>query len=95
MDVQACHLGIGDFEALWIGVGIQLAGDGEAGGCGGGGDQLDDGAARDERSATPVLRDVTKQPMLDLVPLGRSGRIMANRDGEPGLIGEFLEFHLP
>ena len=34
LDVQACHLCIGDFEAFWIGVGIQLAGDGEAGGCG-------------------------------------------------------------
>ena len=31
--------------------------------------QLDNHGVADERSATPVLRDVSKHPMLDLMPL--------------------------
>src|SRR5436190_21812538 len=36
-----------------------------------------------------------KQAMLDLVPLTRPRRKMTHRDGEPGAIGELLQFPLP
>ena len=94
-DIEGSHLGIGHFSALGIAVCVEFAGDGETGGGRGGGDQLDDGAAAGEWSATPVLGDVTEQAVLDLVPLGGPGWVMANGDGEPGLVGEFLEFQLP
>ena len=48
-DVQGRHLVVGDLDALLIGIGIKLAGDGEAGLGGGAGDQLDDGQVADQR----------------------------------------------
>ena len=48
-----------------------------------------------ERPAAPVLRDVAEQPVLDLVPLRRAGRIVVDTDDEPGLVGQLLQFDLP
>ena len=31
-DVQGCHLGVRDIDAVVVGIGIELTGDGEAGG---------------------------------------------------------------
>ena len=95
MDVQACHLGIAHLESLRIVVGIELAGDAQASGRGGSGDQLDDGEAGGERFAAPVLGDVTEEAVLDLVPFRGSGRVVAKGDDEPGLVGELLEFDFP
>jgi hypothetical protein len=54
-------------------------------------DQFDHGEAIDERATAPVLRDVTEQPVLDLVPLGCAGWIVADVDHEAGLLGELLQ----
>jgi hypothetical protein len=54
-DVDGVHLGIGDLDALGIAVGVDVAGDGEAGIGRGGADQLDDDLMADERLAAPVL----------------------------------------
>ena len=43
LNVEACHLGIGDFDTLGVGVGVELVFDAQAGLGGRGGDQLDDG----------------------------------------------------
>ena len=67
-DVDGVHLGIGDLDALGIAVGVDVAGDGEAGIGRGGADQLDDDLMADERLAAPVLGDVGEQAMLDPVP---------------------------
>ena len=48
-------------DALGIGVGVEFAGDGEAGRRGRGGDQLDYGQATGQRAAAPVLRDVAEE----------------------------------
>jgi len=73
-NVDGVHLGIGDLDALGIAVGVDVAGDGEAGVGRGGADQLDDDLMADERLAAPVLGDVGEQAMLDPVPFAGAGR---------------------
>jgi len=68
LEVDGVHLGIGDFDAGGIGIGVDLAAHLEAGIGRGGGDQLDDGLIADQRPASPVLRDEREEAMLDLVP---------------------------
>src|ERR1700745_1904871 len=84
-DVEALHLGGGDFDALLVGSRVEGARDLEAGFGRGRGDQLDHGDAIGEGSGAPVLGDVTEQAMLDFVPFRRARRIVANLDREPGL----------
>jgi len=72
-DVEALHLGLADFDAFLVGPGIERAFDFEAGlrcGCS---DQLDHSGAISEGSTSPVLRDVTEHPVLDLVPFDVPG----------------------
>ena len=64
---------------FWIGVGVDAAGDGEAGFGRGGGDQLDDDLMADQRLAAPVLGDEGEQAVLDAVPFAGAGRQMGRR----------------
>ena len=41
-----------------------------------------------ERLASPVLADLTEEAMLDGVPLGGAGGVVADGDGEPEAIAE-------
>ena len=43
LEIEGVHVGVGDFDALGIGVGVEFAADGQAGVSVGSGDQLDDG----------------------------------------------------
>src|SRR4051794_15395058 len=52
-------------------------------------------AAADERAASPSLGDVAEQAMLDRVPLRGTGRIVADRDRQAGLVGQFRHLTLP
>ena len=67
-------VGVGNLEALFVGVGVEAARNGEAGVGGGVGDQLDDDLVADQRFAAPVLGDEGKQTVLDFVPLASAGR---------------------
>src|SRR3954469_3013072 len=42
-----------------------------------------------------ILRDVTEEPVFDLVPLRGARRVVAYRDAQPGGVGQRLEFALP
>ncbi len=95
LDVDAGHFGIAYLEAFWVAVLVDFAGDDEAGVGRGGADQLDDDLMADERFATPVLRDVGEQTVLDAVPFTGARRQMGDCHGEAGLIGEALQFALP
>ena len=77
--VEGRHFLVGDFDAFWIGVGIEFAADRQAGlGCGVR-DQFDRDDNACERRSTPVLGDVAEHPVLDLVPLlGSAGRILSH-----------------
>src|SRR6202521_2586260 len=88
LDVERLHLGIADFDALFVGRGIKRALDFQAGfGCRRG-NQLDYGHAIDEWSPAPGLRDVAEQAALDLIPLRRAGRIMREVGHQAGLVAE-------
>src|ERR1700680_980326 len=73
LDVEGLHLGIADFDALFVGRGIERALDFYAGFGGGRSDQLEHRHAIDEWSPAP---DVAEQAVLDLVPLRRTRRIV-------------------
>src|SRR5271154_5366863 len=78
-DVEGRHFGVADSDALFIGIGVEFAADRQSRlGCGRR-DQLDDRRPAGERPATPILRDVAEQAVVDLVPLGCAGRVMAGR----------------
>ena len=91
-DVERGHFGVADFDAFGVGVFVEFAADGETGFRLRRRDQFDDRRSAGQGTPAPVLRDVTEQAMLDLVPFRRAGRIVANADGQPGLVGEFLQF---
>src|SRR3954449_2343143 len=45
VEVEGCHLLVGDLDALWVGGGVEFAADGQAGLGGGVADEFDDGDA--------------------------------------------------
>ena len=95
LDVERLHLGIGDFDALLVGRGIERTPDFQAGFGRRRSNQLDYGHAIDERSPAPSLRDVAEQAVLDLIPLRRARRIVMDVEHEPRLVGELLQLDLP
>ena len=58
-------------------------------------DQVDDRLVASQRAAAPVDRDEREQAVLDLVPLARAGREVADANGDSELVGEALELVLP
>jgi hypothetical protein len=48
-----------------------------------------------QRFATPVRRDMTEHAMFDLVPFAGTGRKVANRQTQTGVIGQSLQGHFP
>jgi hypothetical protein len=95
LDVERHHLGIADFDTLFVGDGVERAFDLQAGLGGRRGNQLDHGHAIDDGAPAPDLRDVAEQAMLDLIPLRGARRIMMDMEPEAGLVGELLQLDLP
>src|SRR5208337_272784 len=93
--VEGRHLLVGDFYTFRIGVGIEFAADRQTGFRRGVRDQCDGDEHAGERRSTPSLGYVVEHAMLDLVPLRRPRRIMADLESQGCLIGELLERHLP
>src|SRR5512144_3171251 len=58
-------------------------------------DEVHDHLVRAQRTTAPVHRDERKHAVLDLVPLARSRRKVADVDREVELVGEPLQFGLP
>src|SRR5215467_484276 len=94
-DAEAFHLGLADLDALTIMAGIERTCDLETSLGRRRADQFDHSQAVSERPAAPVLRDVTEQPVFDLVPLGCARWIVVDMDYEAALVGELLQFDLP
>src|SRR3990170_5780021 len=57
--------------------------------------QLHNGLERLQALACPRLADECEHPMLDLVPLAGPGRVVADRDVEPGRVSKGLNEVLP
>jgi len=58
-------------------------------------DELDNDLITRQWSSFPVDGDKGKESVLDLVPLGGAGKKMADRDGQIGLVGQFLQLDFP
>ena len=86
MDVESSHI-VGHADAREVGPCVQFASDRQAGFVRGGADQLDDGAVADQRLRPPILADVGKQAVLDLVPLARARRQVVDADFQAKLVG--------
>lgn len=63
--------------------GIERAGDRKSGAGTGFADETQDGGIINERLSRPVLADLGEEPMVDGIPLGGAGRIMAGGDEQP------------
>src|SRR4051812_48000693 len=94
-DAKTVHVRIGDFDASGVLARVELRLDREPGAGANTADELDDGLVIDERATAPVLRDVTEEPVLDLVPLGRAGWEVRDADGEARAVSEVLQLRLP
>src|SRR5215471_4466389 len=57
--------------------------------------QIDHHLAAHQGSAPPVLRNVAKHAVLDLVPLAGPRRKVTHRNPQPDIIGQLLQLHLP
>src|SRR5271154_1468102 len=95
LEVECGHLGVRDFEALFVGVCIDPAGDVEAGFGGCVGNQLDDDLMAEQRFTAPVLGNEGEQAVLDLVPFAGAWRQMANSNGDAEFVGQDLQLAFP
>jgi hypothetical protein len=94
-DVYDGHVCIRYANAAGVLAGVEFAAHGETGFGGSGRDQLDDHPIADEWLGAPVLADKGEAALLDFVPLAGAGRQVADRDVEPELVGQLLEFAFP
>jgi hypothetical protein len=95
IDVDRTHLRVGNPDGFGIAVLIEVALHIQPA-CGRRGpNELDDDFAADKRLATPVLCDECEQPVLYAVPFTGPRRVVSNRNGQAGFVGEALEFMLP
>ena len=87
---------IGDFDFGGVVFGAQAAVDSQPGFGFGFTNQALDGGVIGQRLAGPVLADFTEESVLNWIPLGGAGRVVANRDGQSKAIREFgLKCALP
>ena len=93
--VERCQLRIRDLLPLRVLSAIQFAADTKSLVCCGACDQTHDHSETRERLPPPVLADVREHPVLDLVPLARSGREVADRYRQSGVVRKFLELNFP
>src|ERR1022692_4393238 len=94
-DREVFHLPVADLDAGRVGGGVELGGDGQPGGCGGGADQVDDRLVAGQGPAAPVPGDLGEQAALDFAPLAGTGRQVADADLQAGLGGQRGQPGLP
>ena len=95
LDGQFREFLVGHFDPRRIVALVELRLDAQSLGGRGVADQVDHDLAADQRSTTPVLGDVAKHPMLDLVPLAGAGREVTDLDDHPQVVGQFLQLDAP
>src|ERR1017187_3773317 len=89
------HLVVRNLESHWVAAPVQSAGDLQALGRRRRSDEADDRFVVTKGLPAPVRGDEGERPVLDLVPLARPGREMADLDRESDVVGQTLELELP
>src|SRR6266851_7280347 len=92
---QRSHLRLGYHLSRRVAPFVQLGLDAQASRRPGVTDQLHDRLEGVERTASPVLGDVTEEAVLDLVPLAGAGREVRDMDTQTQVISQALQFRLP
>src|SRR2546422_5164571 len=87
-EMQSLHVLTTDLHTGWIGVLIQLGLDGETRGGRGMTNYIDDHLVTNQRPPPPILGNMTKHPMFDLLPLPGPRRKVPDVDRDTELIGE-------
>ncbi len=75
---ESTQLFFGDLDGGFVPVGVQGCLDDQAGLCGRAGDQLDNGLMAQQGASAPILGNEAEESMLDLVPLARTRREVAD-----------------
>ena len=94
-DAEFLHLLVRDGNAGFIFVVVQHCFDPQTAIGPGGSDEIDDRLIVPKRLSFPCEADKREQPMLYSIPLAGSRRVMTHCDGDPDLIGQFLQVYLP
>src|SRR5450755_3253767 len=95
LDREAIHLLISDLSGDRVAASVQLRSNLQSRLGRRAADQVDDHLTAHQWSASPVLRDVTEHPVLDLVPLACARRKVAHRDAQTDLVDQSLQLNLP
>ena len=95
LDLYRSQLVIGDLYSHRIGASIEFGMDRETRLCGGIADEIDDDRMARQRSSAPILRNVSKHSMLDLIPLASAGGQMTDRDPQLCLVRQLLQLRFP
>ena len=94
-ELDLVELLVGHFDSGLILVRVQHCLDFEPGTRLGTTDQIDDRLVIDQRLSSPIQTDKREQPVLDLVPLAGSRRVVTDRDRYLDLIRHPLQVELP
>ena len=92
---ESGQLLVGDLDGGFVGVFVDRSLDDETCFRRGCGHQVDNDLMAHQGTATPVVGDETEEAMLNLVPLARAWRKMADPQLEIRFVRQFLERHLP
>src|SRR5215207_9936448 len=95
MQCESLHLGRGDGDARRVATLVQFRSDAQPGGRTRATDQGDHRLEGAEGPPAPVLRDVTEQPVLDLVPFAGARRKVRHMNAQAEIGGEALQTVLP
>src|SRR5712692_628047 len=95
MQRQRTHLRLAHVLPRWVGPLVQLGLDAQASLRPRVTDQLHDRLEGAERTASPVLGDVTEEAVLDLVPLAGAGREVRDVNTQTQVISQALQLRLP
>src|SRR5579864_3204835 len=85
-DAKRVHLGLCHFDACFVLIGVKERLHPESALCRRGTYQIYDCLIVDQRLPFPGKTDEREESVLDLVPLARSWRVMANRDSYPEFV---------
>jgi len=94
-EIQSLHVLATDLTTGWIGVLSPLGLDGETRVGRGMTHYIDDHLVPNQRPPPPMLGNMTKHPMFDLIPLPGPRRKVPDVERDTELIGELLAFSLP
>ena len=94
-DFDSGHLLVSNFYLWRVILAVENASDFKTRLCASVRYQVHNGGVCQQRLAAPVLRDIRKQAMFNLVPFARPRRQMTNRNVKARLVGQLLQFPLP